>query len=136
MKIQDLEARIAERANVAVQAKIATFKKAIDDALTELFGKSGMGGEQFGQLCYFEGKEDKDYHVGRMRLEGLKLAICDYKTPYDKYRDQKIKLPWPSELWEKERDAIRTELLSKMDLMQQLLISKPRDTADDVLPTE
>lgn len=132
LNLQTLEERINIRANEVVQIKINKFKKAIESALTELFGSTGMGGEQFGQLGYFEGSKGKDKEVGRMRLEGLKLAICDYKTPFEKHYDTKVFLPWPSQLWDKERDAIRTELLAKMDLLQQLLLTKERNSDADV----
>ncbi len=132
LNTQTIEERISIRANEVVQSKINKFKKAIDVALTELFGSTGMGGEQFGQLGYFEGSTTKDKLVGRMRLEGLKLAICDYKTPYDSRKDSKVLLPWPAELWDRERDAIRTELMSKLDLVQQLLLAKSSTSDEDV----
>ena len=132
MNINTLEEKIRIRANEVVQGKIAKFKKSIDDALTELFGTTGMGDEQFGQLEYFEGSTRKQHACGRARLEGLKLAICDYKKPYDQHRDTKVKLPWPSELWESERERIRNELLEKMDLMQRLLVATERRSDSDV----
>jgi hypothetical protein len=128
MKLIDLETKLAERADAVVQEKIKVFKKEIDDALKKLFGFSSVGGDSFGQYGFFEGTKEPYWAIPRMKLAALKLAIWDRQTK----GESKVKLPWPSQLWDKERESLRDELLAKMDLMQQLLISKPRSSENDV----
>ena len=130
MKIEDLEAKIADRASSVVQAKIKVFKTEIDDALTKFFGNGGRSCEQFGNYDYadtVDRKQNQQFHIAYAKLYALKLAIRDMTESHPK-----TKIGWPSILWEREREAIRDELLSKMDLLQQLLVTKPRDSEDDV----
>lgn len=127
MKIEDLEKKIAQRAKVNVQVKINAFRHSIDAALATLFGSGGQFCERFGQYGSVADKKVlPDYEKARAKLRALKLAIEDHKDG-----PPEVKLPWPSILWEAEEEAIRNELLSKMDLMQQLLMSKP-GSEDDV----
>lgn len=128
MKIQDLETKIAARADTAVQAKISVFKNAIDKALSDLFGKTNTGIDQFGMYEYSQ-TVSSPAPISSMKLAALKMAIKDH----DNLPDSRKKFhPWPAFLWEREREDIRNELLSKMDLMQQLLTSKQRSTDKDV----
>lgn len=130
MKIQDLEARIADRASSSVQAKIKVFKTEIDAALTRLFGNGSQSCERFGSYGYasqIARVKTQEYEIANAKLIALKIAMADSEP-----HPSKQKIGWPSILWEKEREAIRDELLAKMDLMQQLLLTKPRDDADDV----
>lgn len=131
MKIQDLEARIAERADSVARDKIKVFQDDIDAALKKLFAGSGTGGvERFG--CYGlsvkdHRAKDKDLDVARGKLAVLKLAIQNHTET-----QPTTKLPWPRVIWDLEIEVIRTELLSKMDLMQRLLASKPAAADDDI----
>lgn len=129
MKMSDLETKLADRANASVQEKIVTFKREIDAALTKLFGNGhAMGVESFGKyLRCAEGTKprNKAYAIALAKLEALKLAICEKD-------DADAPLPWPSMLWDRELEEMRTELLSKMDLMQKLLMTPQRSTTDDV----
>lgn len=127
--LKDLESKIAVRANVEVQAKISRFKTAIDKALSDLFGKTSCGTDQFGNYQYAEEAAAR-YPIEFAKLTALRLAIRDHAEK-DKSNTKRL-LHWPAELWEKETEAIRNDLLAKMDLMQQLLLAKPRSTDDDV----
>jgi hypothetical protein len=132
MKIQDLEQRIADRASEIVRQKIKVFKTEIDTALKKLFTNSGIGGiETFG--CYGLSEKDhrakdKDLVVARAKLAVLRLAIRDHDE-----KSSHMKLAWPDAIWQLEVEAIRTELLSKMDLMQQLLMSNPKPDDDGIV---
>lgn len=129
MKIQDLEAKIATRADAVVNAKIKAFKSAIDDALAKLFGKTSSGIDQFGYYSY--GEDPKRYPLEHMKLQALKMACLDHSKDGGQY-GKKLKLLWPKALWDQEREAIRNELLSKMDLMQQLLMTPDVSDVDRV----
>jgi hypothetical protein len=128
MKLSDLESKIAVRADASVQAKIKVFKAEIDAALNKLFGNAGSGIDRFGMYEYVETSTTKPPIVKR-KLAALKLAIRDHVKNSDGTRTE---TPWPKQLWESEREDIRNDLLSKMDLMQKLLNSPVRSTADDV----
>ena len=128
MKLSDLETKIAVRADAAVQAKIKVFKAEIDAALNKLFGNAGSGIDRFGMYEYVETSTTKPPIVAR-KLAALRMAILDHTKVSD---NCKTPIPWPKQLWESEREDIRNELLSKMDLMQKLLNSPVRSTADDV----
>ena len=131
MNIESLDQKIAKRADEVVQSKIKAFKQKIDAALVEIFGGSGYGEETFGNYGYFEGKDRPDLLTGRCKLYALKLAICDDK-PREGDSKKNDPLPWPSILWEVERDKIRKDLLDKMDLMQRLLMTKDSPSEGDV----
>jgi hypothetical protein len=120
--IQDLETKIADRANRNVQAKIDIFKKEIDAALTKLCGQGHYGCESFGR--YEKASPTDNYEIARAKGRVLRLA-------YSSVASDGSKLSWPPLLWLTEENAIRNELLAKMDLMQQLLMTKERDTTND-----
>ena len=135
MKITDIEERITVRANAAAQAKIEVFKKTVQKALSELVGHANPGYDQFGHYGLLEGlpaRSVNTYTIERAKLEILKLAMVDHKTD----NGRKDMFRWPSLIWDIERGKIRDELMSKMDLMQQLLIHQPRSDANDVPNTE
>lgn len=127
MKMKDLEALIEARANDNVQKRITAFKTEIDRAVCKLFCQdycSRFGGyrKRMREAC------DKD------RLElAIAMTRCLEFSVDDK--DEKGKQAgWPSLLWRQEAEALRTELLSKMDLMQQLITSNRSASEDDVQP--
>lgn len=128
MKIQDLETKIAARADAVVQQKIKTFKAEIDAALKKLFGNASSGIDRFGMYEYVATSSSPNQIV-QNKLAALRMAIIDHVRHKD---NTQTGHPWPASLWETEREVIRTELLAKMDLMQQLLSSPPRSTDDDV----
>lgn len=136
MKIQDLEAKIAIKADAAVQARIREFKRNFDAALNTLFDTpSGIGGHQFGSYGKFEGRSNEENcQSGCNKLSILKLAINDMLPDDDKTKQRKS-APWPSTLWQAERDKIRAELLEKMDLMARLIATTDR-TSDGDVPEE
>lgn len=129
MNMKDLEARIEARANENVQKRIAAFKTDIDRAVCKLFGQDycsrfGAYGKLMSESC---DKDRRELFIGMTKC--LELAVDD--------RDEKGKLAgWPSLLWQQEVEALRTELLSKMDLMQQLITSNRSPSEDDVQPEE
>lgn len=128
-KMSDLETMLGERANDNVQVRIRKFKTAIEHALNELFGKTSCGTDQFGNYQYSEQRPDS-YPVEFAKLTALRLAIRDHeKNPTT---DVKSFLSWPGLLWDTEVQALRNELLSKMDLLQQMLCSKSQPRPDDV----
>jgi len=129
VKIKDLEERIAERAHENVNNKIAIFQAAVDKALKDLFGSGKTGLDRFG---YYGSSVEKMAEVEQAKLAALQLAICNSQP---KPNGASALLPWPRMLWDKEADAIRDELLAKMDLMQSLLTSqRKRDTSTDLQP--
>lgn len=128
MKLEDLETKIAVRADAAVQQKIKVFKAEIEAALTKLFGNAGSGIDRFGMYEYVETSTTKRPIVAR-KLAALRLAIRDHVKDANQSRTE---LAWPKQLWQSEREDIRNDLLSKMDLMQKLLNSPPRLSDDDV----
>ena len=122
MKMKDLEAKIADRAQAVVHEKIAVFKREIDAALTKLFGNGGTGScEKFGSYGMSEDgvtrQKDKRYAIARAKLQALRMAINDLD-------ENKTYILWPYVLMGTAVEEIRNELLSKMDLMQQLLVAK------------
>lgn len=130
MKIQDLEEKIAERARSVVQDKVATFKKEIDAALMKLFGNGSQSCERFGSYGYAGNVtrvKTPEYEIANAKLTALKIAIED-KEPHP----SSVKIGWPKVLWDQENEAIRNELLSQMDLMQRMLLTKKRDDSGDV----
>jgi hypothetical protein len=132
--LNDLEAKLADRAEANVQSKIDTFKKDIEAALAKLFGPlpSGQqGNNRFGDYYYYANQTSKSYDFQCAKHDVLQLAICDC-VPESTH----IKKPWPSILWTMEHCRLRDELLAKMDLMQQLFNAPVRDTSDDVPHTE
>jgi hypothetical protein len=131
VKIEDLEAKITKRANAVVNEKLKVFRKEIEAALTRLFGQTCGGVDQFGYFSYAEG--NKRYPLENMKLQALRMAILDHVKINDtNHTGQPTKLPWPKILWDQEREAIRNELLAKMDLMQQLLMTPVVSEADYV----
>lgn len=123
MKIKDLEGKIEDRAKEVVTNKIKSFKAEIDAALKKLFGNGGTGScETFGRYGDSEvgvtRQRDARYDIARAKLQALRMAINDLD-------ENKAQILWPYVLMEIEVETIRNELLSKMDLMQQLLVSKP-----------
>lgn len=127
MKMKDLEARIEARANENVQKRISEFKTEIDRAVCKLFGQDyrsrfGVYEKRMSEIC---DKDSRELAIGMTRC--LELAVDD--------KDETGKSAgWPSLLWQQEVDALRTELLSKMDLMQQLITSNRSASEDDVQP--
>lgn len=133
MKVETIEQRIADKANKNVQAKIAKFKESIESALRDLFGTENCASFKFGEYIYSErnGNENSAYLSGaHNKLAALRLAVQDkeYSTGSDR---RETKLPWPKWLWDREVEAIRDELMSKMDLMQQLLMTKKQPSEND-----
>lgn len=125
--LQDLEAKLADRAEANVQARIKAFKADIEAALAKLVGTiptGQRGSNKFGTYYYHE--SGRDWDVQAAKHDALNLAICDH------VEGQNTKLSWPSILWYLEQHRLRDELLAKMDLMQQLINSPARDTSDDV----
>ncbi len=120
--VKDLEAMLADRANTVVQEKIERFKRDIENAFEKLMG-TGRSEITFG-----------NYHRHKKSSNDLRSAAAYIACLISDHTDQETGklLAWPAVLWQREQDAIRTELLAKMDLMQQLLMSKPRDTSNDV----
>jgi len=130
VKIQDLEDKINERAKVNVAQKVKAFRAEIDAALTKLFGNGSQSCERFGSYGYAGNvtrKKTPEYEIANAKLDALNIAIAA-NEPHPSNKE----IGWPRLLWEKERESIRNELLAKMDLMQQLLVAKPLDPADDV----
>ena len=133
MKIETIEQRIAEKANLNVQAKIKKFKESIDIALRELLGSDDCASLGFGSYAFAEsGNNATAEHLSgaRRKLAALRLAIQDKEISTGSDR-RETKLPWPKWLWEKEIESIRSELMSKMDLMQQLLMTKNKPSESD-----
>ena len=130
MNIQTLEEKIAKRAGTVVQAKIKVFKAEIEAALNKLLGASRMSCESFGNYEYADtvdvGKNSQ-YEIAFSKYSVLKLAIQD-----EHVGPPRTKKLWPRVLWDMEIENIRNELLEKMDLMQQLLVSKSQPSDDDV----
>lgn len=128
--LKDLEGKLAEQADCNVQAKIKLFKDELDAALTKLCGNGNSGFERFGLYgAAGEGTRINNPNnlVANVKREILQLAICDKVSP-----ESKTKAGWPCLLWKDEQNALQNELLAKMDLMQKLLLAKPRVCADDV----
>lgn len=113
MEIKDLKEKISIRANEIVQKKINVFKSKIDEALTELFGRGHIGGEHFGSYIHFDRSTSTNKQKGKHKLFALRAAIGDTQGE-----------TWPTILWDEERDKIRNELLSQLDLIQKLLQTK------------
>ena len=128
-KISDLEEMLAKRANDNVQTRISRFKAAIDKACDDLFGKTSCGTDKFGNYQYAEHRPDQ-HPVEFAKLTVLRMAVKDHER--DPKTEKKTLLAWPGMLWETEIEALRNELLSKMDLLQQLLCSKSEERPDDV----
>lgn len=120
--VKDLEKMIEDRANDVVQDKIKKFKYEIELAVEKLVGL-GRGDLKFGSYC----KHEASTNVYRLAAAYIVCLISNDQDP-----ETAKAYSWPALLWEKERDAIRNELLAKMDLMQQLLMTKPRSNDDDV----
>lgn len=136
MKIQDLEAKIKDRADASVAAKVKVFRNEIDAALGKLFGNGSQTCERFGKYMYAgrSGYENvPQYEIAHAKLTALRIAIQDGQP-----HPSTEKVGWPQVLWDREIESIRDELLSKMDLMQQILTVKPRLNAgeDDISPEE
>lgn len=122
MKMSDLETMIAKRADDNVQARIQQFKRDIEAAVGKLFGDSGGSYPGFGK--YKEAAKAQDA-FRRAKAAVMALALGDTD-------EAGKRLGWPSELWNIEQQSLRTELLSKMDLLQQMLLAKPRNNENDV----
>ena len=126
--LNDLEAKLASRADKNVQDKIAKFKSAILKALTDLFGEIPQGQQgslRFGHLAWYGDNTTDGYAFLRAHCQVLKLAIAETY-------ENNTKIPWPAILWRMEENRLRDELLSKMDLLQQLINAPARDTSNDV----
>lgn len=126
--LNDLEAKLASRADKNVQDKIAKFKSAILKALTDLFGELPQGQHgnlKFGHLAWYGENTTDGYAFLRAHCQVLELAISDTS-------EENKKIPWPGILWRMEENRLRDELLAKMDLMQQLINAPARDTSNDV----
>jgi len=121
MKISDLETMIAKRADDNVQARIQQFKQDIQAALAKLFGGSSS------HVAFGKYREAATYKDEEKRAKGVVMELALGDTDEDGRR-----LGWPSTLWNIEKEALRTELLSKMDLLQQMLLAKPRNNENDV----
>ena len=121
MKMSDLETMIAKRADDNVQARIHQFKQDIQAALVRLFNSSSS------HVAFGKYREAATYQDEDKRAKGvvMKLAMADTD-------EEGRKLGWPSTLWNNEQETLRTELLSKMDLLQQMLLAKPRNNENDV----
>lgn len=133
MKIETIEQRIADKANKNVQAKISKFKESIDIALRELLGSDNCTPLSFGSYGFAEtGSNATVEHLSgaRRKLAALRLAIQDKEISTGSGR-RETKLPWPKWIWDQEIEAIRDELMSKMDLMQQLLMTKKQTSEND-----
>lgn len=129
MKMQDLEKRIEAKANENVQKKIQVFMRAIDMALCQLMGLDYM--RRFGEYAErLRNSCDKDSRelFGAM-TSCLELAV-DEKDANGK------KKGWPKLLWNQEVELLRSELLAKMDLMQQLIMCNTGSSEDDIKPAE
>ena len=128
MNIESIEQKIALRANENVQAKIKAFEAAIVSAMTALFAPEYCH-FTFGQCAF----ADEEPHKGRKDLaDHRNFAAVLRLAGHNKEGHQR--LPWPSRLWEIERQTIRDDLMSKMDLMQKLLMTKPGATEGDAVP--
>ena len=131
--LNDLESKLASRAEANVQARIKQFKTDIDAALIKLVGHTQRSSESFGQYYYAATGTrvlNEGYAISRAKHDALQLAICDTDDT------RNVKKPWPAILWSDERFKLRDELLAKMDLMQQIFAAPSRDTSDDVPSTE
>lgn len=126
-RISELEAKLALRANDTVQKKIKAFQKDIEQAVGKLFGQDDVRGD-FGS--YEKMANVTAYDKSKMALRKAKLAVMNLAIR-STTEDGKT-ATWPSILWERERESIRNELLEKMDLMQSLLMTNPRNTDSDV----
>mgnify|MGYP001619360836 CR=1 FL=1 len=62
-----------------------------------------------------------------MKLLVLRLAMRDHDGD-----DRKTMRPWPTMLWRKEENAIRADLMEKMDTMQRLLMTRVEPNQSDV----
>ena len=134
MKIEDLEKKISDRADAVVQAKIKAFKQEIDAALNKLFGRGTSGCESFGNYVHADTvtrRRDPRFESACGKLLALQIAVRD-KVAAENPNHPDVNVAWPRMLWTAEQESIRNELLSKMDLMQQLLLTKERDTENDV----
>ena len=130
MKIETIEEKINLRANENVQAKIKAFKLAITAAMKALFGP-GHCKYQFGEASFADDenrKKEKTLDDYRAYSAVLRLAGKDSV-------DHKA-LPWPTVLWDIERELVRNDLMEKMDLMQKLLMTKDGGNEGDVMPDE
>jgi hypothetical protein len=120
--VKDLEAMINKRADDVVQEKIVRFRKAIEAALANLVGLKTHD-IRCGSIGQLAGSQNV-YQAAVAQAASLILKDKDPLTGQQH--------PWPGILWTQEREAIRDELFAKMDLMQQLLVAKPRDNSNDV----
>lgn len=131
--LKDLEAKLAERAEVNVQAKIKVFRADIEAALLKLFGQAPSNvrnTNEFGTLYFTEPSRIDEYAFVLAKCKVLELAIQD--RDYVQRTGTTTKRPWPQILWDVEINRLRDELLAKMDLMQQLINAPARDTSNDV----
>lgn len=131
MNVKDLEKMIADRANNQVQLRIRAFKQAIESALNQLTGVNAFTSE-FGEyenyLKFSENDDSRGVRAERAKLLSLALKDRSHDGSHTKW------LPWPENLWRREEEQIRKELLSKMDLMQQLLLQPDRGASADDAP--
>lgn len=130
--LSDLEAKLAERAETNVQAKLKVFQADIEAALSKLFGPrpaGQRGNDKFGSF-YYEDSPPDAWDFARAKRKALELAIQD--SDYNRQAGTYTKRGWPKLLWSIEAERLRDELLAKMDLMQQLINAPERDTSNDV----
>lgn len=126
MNIETIEQKIALRANVQVQAKIKAFESAIATAMKDLFAP---------EYCSFSFGEcsDEEPHQSRKDLADHRVFSAVLRLAGENRKDRQP-LPWPSRLWEIETQAIRDELMSKMALMEKLLMTKEGGNEGGAVP--
>lgn len=109
MKIEDLEAKITKKAAGETADAIVRFKGAVNKALHELFCPTG-------------------YAAPHNQPQKAALLILAGELP--------AKNGWPATLWRTRENAIREEVMSTMDTMQQVLLAKAVPPSDDTASVE
>ena len=106
---------VSNRANERVQEKIETFRKRIGEAVIGLGIKTPMS--------YYHGFLPHNIY-GDLALILANVASGLYFQPGGPSHDNPLKpTEWPAALWERETDAVRTQLLATMDEMQKALVA-------------
>ena len=116
---------VKERANQRVQAKIATFKAAVSNAVKTLIGIE-LGYEiDFDLTDPTRRKSDFERQTySRSMLESLMTTNNNERH-------------WPSRLWTEEEDAVSKELLETMDEMQKSVVTaSPPRNADEAIQAD
>jgi hypothetical protein len=122
-KMQDLEARIAKRANEEVQNEIARFRSALDTAIKTLLRNCG---------CSTSSADVSSSYTYPKARKILMTAVGTVADPANAWKNDS---GWPAELWRGREDAIRNELFNQMDAMQKVLLArdpKPDDATPEV----